>query len=115
MYVFFFFFFSSRRRHTRWTGDWSSDVCSSDLGYNLSEEHPGSFPTAPPTHGGVARMSSYGEGIQATPLQLAAVAAAFANGGTLYYLQYPHSKEEMESFTPKVKLELNIGPILPEI
>src|SRR6266581_5040436 len=29
--LFFFFFFSSRRRHTRWTGDWSSDVCSSDL------------------------------------------------------------------------------------
>src|SRR5690348_12673823 len=29
--VLFFFFFSSRRRHTRWTGDWSSDVCSSDL------------------------------------------------------------------------------------
>src|SRR5438876_8352631 len=27
----FWFFFSSRRRHTRWTGDWSSDVCSSDL------------------------------------------------------------------------------------
>src|SRR6266487_6111260 len=29
----YFFFFSSRRRHTRWTGDWSSDVCSSDLAY----------------------------------------------------------------------------------
>src|SRR5689334_24027206 len=29
---FFFFFFSSRRRHTRWNCDWSSDVCSSDLG-----------------------------------------------------------------------------------
>src|SRR5690348_5614446 len=28
------FFFSSRRRHTRWTGDWSSDVCSSDLNVN---------------------------------------------------------------------------------
>src|SRR6266536_4891954 len=27
-----FFFFSSRRRHTRSTRDWSSDVCSSDLG-----------------------------------------------------------------------------------
>src|SRR5690348_522796 len=25
------FCFSSRRRHTNWTGDWSSDVCSSDL------------------------------------------------------------------------------------
>src|SRR5690348_3520392 len=31
MDVYIFFFFSSRRRHTRWTGDWSSDVCSSDL------------------------------------------------------------------------------------
>src|SRR5690348_1662624 len=29
--VVLFFFFSSRRRHTRWTGDWSLDVCSSDL------------------------------------------------------------------------------------
>src|SRR5256886_7110816 len=27
-----FFFFSSRRRHTRFDCDWSSDVCSSDLG-----------------------------------------------------------------------------------
>src|SRR5256886_16937251 len=30
--MFFFFFFSSRRRHTRFDCDWSSDVCSSDLG-----------------------------------------------------------------------------------
>src|SRR5437763_14034111 len=27
-------FFSSRRRHTRYIGDWSSDVCSSDLDVN---------------------------------------------------------------------------------
>src|SRR5262245_65579718 len=33
--VFFFFFFSSRRRHTRCLSDWSSDVCSSDLGIRL--------------------------------------------------------------------------------
>src|SRR2546426_3288562 len=33
----FFFFFSSRRRHTRLQGDWSSDVCSSDL-LNVGEE-----------------------------------------------------------------------------
>src|SRR6266566_6723741 len=31
MICFYFFFFSSRRRHTRLQGDWSSDVCSSDL------------------------------------------------------------------------------------
>src|SRR5690606_41033071 len=29
--LFMFFFFSSRRRHTRFSRDWSSDVCSSDL------------------------------------------------------------------------------------
>src|SRR5437879_9635859 len=33
---FLFFFFSSRRRHTRYIGDWSSDVCSSDL----VDQHP---------------------------------------------------------------------------
>src|SRR5256885_3779613 len=32
----FFFFFSSRRRHTRLQGDWSSDVCSSDLNLSLA-------------------------------------------------------------------------------
>src|SRR5256885_7132892 len=32
MKLYYFFFFSSRRRHTRLQGDWSSDVCSSDLG-----------------------------------------------------------------------------------
>src|SRR6266850_1111116 len=31
MKIIVFFFFSSRRRHTRLQGDWSSDVCSSDL------------------------------------------------------------------------------------
>src|SRR6266536_4250123 len=33
-----FFFFSSRRRHTRSTRDWSSDVCSSDLGQCVAED-----------------------------------------------------------------------------
>src|SRR5690348_17464377 len=42
--VIFFFFFSSRRRHTRWTGDWSSDVCSSDL---LSAAACGGLRSAP--------------------------------------------------------------------
>src|SRR5690606_40577139 len=32
------FFFSSRRRHTRFSRDWSSDVCSSDLG--VPDVHP---------------------------------------------------------------------------
>src|SRR2546426_11200062 len=36
----YFFFFSSRRRHTRLQGDWSSDVCSSDLGVFTPLELP---------------------------------------------------------------------------
>jgi penicillin-binding protein 2 len=84
-------------------------------GYNLPEEHPGAFPMAPPAHGGVARMSSFGEGFQVTPFQLVSLASAFANGGTLYYLQYPRTPEDIQNFQPKVKRDLNIGPILPEI
>src|SRR6266446_8976386 len=38
MILFFFFFFSSRRRHTRLQGDWSSDVCSSDLELPMDDE-----------------------------------------------------------------------------
>src|SRR5256885_4035617 len=36
----FVFFFSSRRRHTRLQGDWSSDVCSSDLSRNTAQASP---------------------------------------------------------------------------
>src|SRR5690606_40504882 len=35
-----FFFFSSRRRHTRFSRDWSSDVCSSDLPADDGPAHP---------------------------------------------------------------------------
>lgn len=87
-------------------------------GYNLSDERPGAFPMAPPQKGGVARMSSFGEGIQVTPFQLASLAAAFANGGTLYYLQYPQAGvagQDAPVFEPRVKRELNIAPLLPEL
>src|SRR5437867_13434101 len=47
MFRFFFFFFSSRRRHTRSYGDWSSDVCSSDL-----------FDSVPAWHHAFARTES---------------------------------------------------------
>ena len=54
-------------------------------GYNLPEEQPGAFPSEPPTFGGVARMSSFGQGIQITPFQLASLVSTLANGGTIYY------------------------------
>jgi len=82
-------------------------------GYAISEEHPGTFPTEPPPNGGVGRMSSFGEGIQITPLQLASLVATFANGGSVFYLQYPRTAEEREVFAPRVKRRLNIEPLLP--
>src|SRR5579863_5752400 len=39
-------------------------------GYDITEEQPGLLPGTPPAYGGVARMSSFGEGIRLTPLQL---------------------------------------------
>src|SRR5256885_7115733 len=42
------FFFSSRRRHTRLQGDWSSDVCSSDLLPRPAAPDPPARPAAEP-------------------------------------------------------------------
>jgi penicillin-binding protein 2 len=84
-------------------------------GYNLPEEQPGAVPTEPPRNGGVARMSSFGEGIQMTPLQLASLVSTLANGGTIYYLQYPRSEEAQENFEPRIKRRLDIEPLLPDI
>lgn len=84
-------------------------------GYLIENEYPGAFPTQPPANGGVGRMSSYGEEIKVTPLQLAALMGAFANGGTLYYLQYPRSEEARAAFHPRVKRHLPIQRWLPEL
>src|SRR5204862_1459431 len=47
-----FFFFSSRRRHTRSLRDWSSDVCSSDLGDRVVRINA----TTDPTEVGAAEL-----------------------------------------------------------
>ena len=50
-----------------------------------------------------------------TPLQLGAMVSAIANGGTLYYLQHPTSPDEIANFQPRIKRQLDIAPLIPEI
>jgi penicillin-binding protein 2 len=85
------------------------------VGYNIPEEQPGWVPSSPPTLGGVARMSSFGEGIRITPFQLASMAAMLANGGTQYFLQYPRTEEDRKSFVPRVRQVFDIAPLLPDL
>lgn len=83
-------------------------------GWRIEGEQPGVLPQEPPAEG-VGMMSSFGSGIAMTPLQLASMLTALANGGTLYYLQYPRTNEELRDFTPRVKRFLNIEHWLQEI
>lgn len=84
-------------------------------GLNIPEEQPGILPEEPPSNGGVGMMTSFGEGVTVTPLQLAATLTALANGGTLYYLQHPRSQEEANNFVPRVKRHLEIQQWIPEM
>jgi cell division protein FtsI/penicillin-binding protein 2 len=86
-------------------------------GYDIPGEQLGVYPDVelPQSEGGVGRMCSFGESISMTPLQLGALVSAIANGGTLYYLQHPTTPEEVASFEPKVKRQLDIQDVIPEI
>ncbi|HZE81932.1 MAG TPA: penicillin-binding transpeptidase domain-containing protein [Candidatus Polarisedimenticolia bacterium] len=86
-------------------------------GYGIDGEHLGTFPTheLDASLGGVGKMCSFGESISMTPLQLGALVSAVANGGTLYYLQHPTSVDQVISFESRVKRQLDIGPLVPEI
>jgi penicillin-binding protein 2 len=84
-------------------------------GLGIAGEEPGHFPLAPPSNGGVGMLASFGEEILQTPLQLAALMSAIANGGTLYFLRYPRTAEEIANFSPRIKRQLYIQPLVSGI
>jgi cell division protein FtsI/penicillin-binding protein 2 len=90
------------------------------LGEKTSDDIPGEsagrFPTAAPKEGGVGYLAYYGQDMEVTPLQMAAIISAIANGGTLYQLQYPRTAVELSQFQPKVRRHLDdLAEYLPEI
>jgi len=100
--------FGRFRRYARWFG------FGEKAGWNIPGEQIGSFPDVEHDNG-VGRMTSFGDGISVTPLQLAAFVSAIANGGSLYYLQHPEQRAEAKSLRPRLKRRLAIGDWLPEI
>src|SRR5437867_13426588 len=71
-----FFFFSSRRRHTSSYGDWSSDVCSSDLGETISV--------------GTPVVDPFGLGTRVPTL----IVSPYAKRGVVAHGLYDHRSEE---------------------
>jgi len=78
-------------------------------GLDIPGEQAGQIPDGPPKAGGMGLETAYGEGFHVTPFQLAALVSVIANGGTLYYLQYPRTPFDLEHFTPKVKRPLELA------
>jgi penicillin-binding protein 2 len=83
-------------------------------GLDIEGEQAGLLPSAPPKNG-MGMMTSFGDGIALTPLELTALVSAVANGGTLYYLQYPKTQEDAQGLLPRVKRHLDIELLIPEI
>jgi cell division protein FtsI/penicillin-binding protein 2 len=83
-------------------------------GLDIPGETAGEFASQAPSSG-MGMMTSFGDGIRQTPLELAALIAAVSNGGTLYYLQYPQNAKDIEQFVPRVKRHLDIAQYIPQI
>jgi len=84
-------------------------------GLNIPGEQPGIWPDKE-VPSGIGMMTSFGDGIGLTPLQLSSILTTVANGGTIYYLQYPRTQAEIETFVPQVRRRLeNFEPAIQEI
>ena len=81
---------------------------------DIEQEQPGILPSETPKSG-MGMMTSFGDGITITPLEMAGLMGAVANGGTLYYLQYPKNQQQAGEMIPQVKRRLDIDYLIPEI
>lgn len=86
------------------------------VGWDIPDESPGRFPAEAPREGGVGMVAYEGLQVDVTLLQMAAIASAIANGGTLYVLQYPRTAEQIAEFQPRVRRRLDdLAPYIPHV
>ncbi len=83
-------------------------------GLDIPGEEAGYLTTEPPQTG-VGMMTSFGDGIRLTPLELTSIVGTVANGGTMYYLQYPRTDEDLAKFVPRIKRTLDIANYIPQL
>jgi penicillin-binding protein 2 len=83
-------------------------------GLDIPGEEPGDLASEVPASG-IGMMTSFGDGIRLTPLELTSIIATVANGGTMYYLQYPKNQEEVQKLVPRIKRELEISDLVPAV
>lgn len=83
-------------------------------GLDIPGEEAGYLASVTPETG-VGMMTSFGDGIRLTPLELASIIQTVANGGTMYYLQYPRTQAEIDKFVPRIKRSLDIGTLVGNV
>ncbi len=60
-------------------------------------------------------LTSFGEEIHQTPLELTALVSAIANGGKLWYLQYPRSDRRSEGIQTAIEADARYRALIPSI
>ncbi len=76
-------------------------------GINYAGESSGRLPT-PRAGVNAGRLGAYGEGVEVTPIQLATLVAAVANGGKLFVPRVPRAEQNANQTPPEVRGQLNI-------
>ncbi len=84
-------------------------------GLDIEGESPGLLPEWKPKDVPCGMMTSFGEAISITPLQLTAMVSAIANGGSLYWLQHPRSLEEAERIVPRLKRRIELAARIEDV
>lgn len=84
-------------------------------GIDIEGESAGILPEWKPKEVPCGMMTSFGEAISITPLQLTALVSAIANGGSLYWLQHPRSQEEAERLVPRLKRRIELAARIEDL